>query len=68
MRNDVITSVIVHYRGEKKRGERRIGGFRKKLKIPESEISQCAEYKIKSKWEKYLSTKKILKEYLVKTY
>ena len=60
--------MLLYITDVKKRGERRIGGFRKKLKIPESEISQCAEYKIKSKWEKYLSTKKILKEYWVKTY
>ena len=43
VRNDVIISVIVHCRGEKRRGERRIGGFRKKIKIPESKISQCVE-------------------------
>ena len=52
--NDAITNVIVHCRGEKKKkrketGERRIGEFKKKLKISEHEISQCTEYKIKWK-------------------
>ena len=54
--NDAVTNVIVHCRGEKKKkkkrketGERRIGEFRKKLKISEYEISQCTEYKIKWK-------------------
>ena len=52
----------------KKRGERRIGGgFRKKLKISECEIWQCAEYKIKSKIGKIFLDKKILEQYCVKT-
>ena len=52
----------------KNRGERRIGGLRKKLKTPESEISQCAEYKIKSKIGKISVVEKILEEYYVKIY
>ena len=43
-----MTFVIKHCRvGKKKRGERKTNGFRKKLKIPESEISKCSEYKLK---------------------
>ena len=68
VRNDVITNVIVHCRGGKKGGERRRGEFRKKLKIPEYEISQCAEYKIKSKIGKIFVDKKTLEEYCVKFY
>ena len=34
---------------KKKRGERKIDRFRKKLIIPESEISTCPEYEVKSK-------------------
>ena len=33
----------------KKIGERQIDGFRKKLMIPESQISECSEYDAKSK-------------------
>ena len=68
VRNDVITNVIVHCRGGKKGGERRRGEFRKKLKIPEYEISQCPEYKIKSKIGKIFVDKKALEEYCVKFY
>ena len=52
----------------KKRGERRIGKFRKKIKIQEPEISQCAEYKIKSKIGNIFVVEKILEEYCVKFY
>ena len=47
-RYDVITTVI---KGAevKKIGERKIDGFRKKLMIPESQISECSEYDAKSK-------------------
>ena len=37
VRNDVMTSGI-----KRCRGERKIDGFRKKLMIPESEISECS--------------------------
>ena len=53
---------------EVEKGGERIGGFRKKLKIPESEISQCAEYKIKLKTGKIFVNQKILKKYYVKIY
>ena len=41
IRNDVMTTVIKRSRGEKKRGIRKIDGFRKKLMILDSEISKC---------------------------
>ena len=51
----------------KKRGERKIGGFRKKIKIPEPDILQCAEYnQIKNK--KNICKQKILEESCVKIY
>ena len=52
----------------KKREEKRIVEFRKKLKIPEYEISQYAEYKMKSKIGKIFVDEKILEEYCVKSY
>ena len=39
--------IIKHCRGEKKRGTRAIDGFRKKLMVPDSEISVCPEHKVK---------------------
>ena len=47
VRNDVMTTVIKRCRGEKKRGERKIDGFTKKLMIPESEMSECIEFEVK---------------------
>ena len=37
-KNNIMTFVIKHCRGEEKKGERSIGRFRKKLMISESEI------------------------------
>ena len=49
VKNDVMTTVIKRCRGEKKGGKRKIDRFRKKLVIPESEISECPEHKVKSR-------------------
>ena len=43
----IMTNIIKHCRGEKKRGPRAIGGFRKKLKIPDYEISESIEHEVK---------------------
>ena len=43
-------------------------GFRKKVIIPNSEISECPELEIKSKIGKLFMNKKILEEYSVKVY
>ena len=48
VRNDGMTTVMKRCGGEK-RGERKIDGSRKKLMIPESEISECPEFEVKSK-------------------
>ena len=52
----------------RKRGHRKVGEFRKKLMIPKSEISQCAEHMIKSKIGKIFVSEKILEEYCIKSY
>ena len=54
--------------GWKKRGERKIDGFRKKLMIPESQISGCPEFEVKSKIGNIFVNEKILEEYSVKIY
>ena len=45
-----MTIVVKRCRREKKnRGERKIGTFRRKLIIPDSEIAECPEYEVKAK-------------------
>ena len=44
-----MTTVIKRCRGEKKRGKGKIDGFRKKLMVLESEISECPEHEVKLK-------------------
>ena len=65
VKNDVMTTVIKRCRGERKRGEKKIDGFREKLMIPESEISECPEFEVKSK---IFVNEKILEEFSVKIY
>ena len=60
--------LLLNVGGVKKRGERKIDGFRKKLMIPESEISECPELEVKSKIENIFVNEKILEEYSVKVY
>ena len=52
VKNVVMTAIIKRCRGEKKRGVRAIDGFRKKLMIPDSEITECPEFEAKSKIRK----------------
>ena len=61
-----MTAVIKRCRGEK-RGKK-IDAFRKKLMIPESEISECPEHEVKSKIRNIFVKEKILEEYSVKIY
>ena len=49
VKNDVMTTVIKHCRGENTRGIRAIDGFRNKLMIPNFEIPKCSEFEVKSK-------------------
>ena len=50
----------------KKRGETKIDGFRKKLIISESEISECPEHKVKSKIGNIFLNEKYLKNILLR--
>ena len=52
----------------KTRGIRAIDRFRKKLTIPNSEISKCSEHEVKSKIGKLFMKEKILEEYSVEIY
>ena len=49
VKSNIMTNIIKHCRGEKKRGIRAIDGFRKKVMIPDFEISACPEQEVKSK-------------------
>ena len=49
VKNIVMTNIIKHCKGEKKRRIKVTDEFRKKLMIPGSEISVCPEHKVKSK-------------------
>ena len=48
-RNDVMTTIIKRCRREKTIGIRAIDGFREKWMIPDSEISKCLGFEVKSK-------------------
>ena len=63
-----MTTFIKLYRDKKKRGERKIDAVRRKLMIPDSEITECPQYKVKSKIGNIFVNEKILKECSVKIY
>ena len=62
-----MTNIIKHCKGEKK-GIKAIDRFRKKLKIPDYEISVSIEHVVKSKIGTIFVNEKILEEYSVKIY
>ena len=66
IKNNVMTNIMKHCRGEKKRGIRAIDGFRKKLMIPDSKISKCPKHEVKSKIRSIFMDEKVLEEYSVK--
>ena len=68
VRNDVMTTIIKRYRGEKTRGIRAIDGFRNKLMILDSEIAKCPEFEVESKIGKIIKKHNPLEEYSVKIY
>ena len=68
VRNNVMSTVIKRCRSKKKRDQRKIHGFRKKLMIPEYEIAECPEFEVKSKIGNIFVNKKILEEYSVRIY
>ena len=69
VKNNIMTNIIKHCKdGKKKRGIKAIDGFRKKLMIPDYEISESIEHVVKSKMRTIFVNEKILKEYSVKIY
>ena len=60
-----MTTVIKRCRGGK-RSERKIDESRKNLMLPESEILEYPEFKVKSKIGNIIVNEKILEEYSVK--
>ena len=52
----------------KKRGIRAIDGFRRKLVIPDFEITKCLEHEVKSKIGTIFVNEKIFEEYSVRIY
>ena len=68
VRNDAMTTIIKRCRREKKRDIRVIGGFRKKLMIPDSEIPKCLEFEAKLKIGKIFKKHNPLEEYSVRIY
>ena len=68
VKNDVMSTVIKRCRGEERRDEREITGFRKKLMIQKFEIPECPEHEVKSKIGIIFVNQKILEEYSVKIY
>ena len=67
-KNTIMTNIIKHCRGEKKRGIKVIDGFRKKLMIPDHETFVSIEHKVKSKIGTIFANEKILEEYSVSIY
>ena len=63
-----MTHIIKHCKGEKKRDVKKIGGFRKKLFIPDYQIYESTEHKVKSKIGTIFVNEDILEEYSVKIY
>ena len=66
VKNTIMTNIIEHCRGEKKRGIRSADGFRKKLMIPDYKISVSIEHKVKSKIGRIFVNEDILEEHSVK--
>ena len=63
-----MTTIIKRCRGEKTKGVRAIDGFRKKFMIPDSEISKCPEFEVKSKIIFFFENHNPLEEYSVRIY
>ena len=62
VKNNIMTNIIKHCRGEKKRGIRAIYGFREKLMIPHYEISVSIEHVVKSEIGTIFTNEKIFEE------
>ena len=67
VKNIFMTNIIKHCRGEKKR-IKAMDGFRKKLMIPDYDISVSKEHVVKSKIGTIFVNEKILEEKSVRIY
>ena len=67
VKNTIMTHIINHCRGEKKRGIRAIDGFRRQL-MPDHQIFESIEHKVKSKIGTIFVNKDILEEKSFKIY
>ena len=67
VKNDVMATVIKSCRVEKERRKKN-GCIHKKIMIPQAEIPECPELKVKSKIGNIFVNKKILEEYSFKIY
>ena len=63
MSNMMPWLLLVNVAEVKKRSERKIGIFRKKLMIPESEISECLEHEVNPRIGNIFVNEKTLEEY-----
>ena len=68
VKNIIMTNIIKHCRGEKKREIKVIDEFRKELMIPDYEISVSIEHVVKSKIGTIFVNEKILEEKYVRIY
>ena len=68
VRNTIMTSIIKNCKGEKKRGIRSAEGLREKLLIPDNEIYESIEHKVKSKIGTIFASEDTLEEYSVQIY
>ena len=68
VKNNMMINIIKHCRGEKKRGIRAIDGFRRKLMIPDYEVSVSIEHEVKSKIGTIFVNENFFEEYSVKIY
>ena len=66
--NIIMTNIINHCRGEKKRGIKAIDGFTRQLFIPDHQIYDSIEHKVKSKIGRIFVSEDILEEYSVRIY
>ena len=68
VKNTIMTNIIKNCKGEKKRGVRSAGEFRRKLFIPDHEIYESIEHKVKSKIGTIFVNEDILEEKSVRIY
>ena len=68
VKNAIMTNINKNCKGEQKRDVRSAGEFRRKLFIPDHEVYESIEHRLKSKIGKIFVNREILEEYSVKIY